>query len=90
MKSEQIIRSWKEEDYRLSLSEAEQALLPEDPAGLVELTDADLNEAGGGTDWTFITICTPSHVTFCVPTGDLLPCSWFGCPTWTPLLCYFW
>lgn len=41
-----VIRAWKDEEYRLSLSEAERAQLPEHPAGLVEVTDADVN--GGG------------------------------------------
>ena len=34
-----IVRAWKDEAYRHSLSEAEQAALPLHPAGLVELTD---------------------------------------------------
>jgi mersacidin/lichenicidin family type 2 lantibiotic len=40
-----IIRAWKDEDYRLSLSEAERALLPAHPAGLIELTDVELDAA---------------------------------------------
>jgi len=40
-----VIRAWKDPEYRLSLNEAERALLPEHPAGLVELEDADLNRA---------------------------------------------
>jgi mersacidin/lichenicidin family type 2 lantibiotic len=43
-----IIRAWKDEEYRLSLSEEQRALLPEHPAGLIELTDADLDNAAGG------------------------------------------
>ncbi len=43
-----IIRAWKDEEYRLSLSDAERAKLPEHPAGLIELTDADLNMVAGG------------------------------------------
>ncbi|MBA3711874.1 MAG: mersacidin/lichenicidin family type 2 lantibiotic [Pyrinomonadaceae bacterium] len=43
-----IIRAWKDEEYRLSLSEEQRALLPEHPAGLIELNDADLNQAAGG------------------------------------------
>jgi mersacidin/lichenicidin family type 2 lantibiotic len=42
------IRAWKDEEYRLSLSEAEQAQLPAHPAGLIELTDAQLDDAAGG------------------------------------------
>lgn len=34
-----IIRAWKNEEYRLSLRGAEQAMLPEHPAGLIELRD---------------------------------------------------
>ena len=39
-----IIRAWKDEEYRLSLGEA----APAHPAGLVELTDADLEQVAGG------------------------------------------
>jgi mersacidin/lichenicidin family type 2 lantibiotic len=48
MSIQDIIRAWKDEDYRLSLSEAERALLPEHPAGLIELTGAELDGVGGG------------------------------------------
>ena len=43
-----IVRAWKDEDYRASLSEAEQAMLPENPAGLVELADEDMSSMAGG------------------------------------------
>jgi mersacidin/lichenicidin family type 2 lantibiotic len=43
-----IIRAWKDEEYRLSLDETERTLLPAHPAGLVELTDADLELVAGG------------------------------------------
>jgi mersacidin/lichenicidin family type 2 lantibiotic len=48
MSHDNIIRAWKDADFRDSLSEKERALLPKHPAGLVELTDADLNGADGG------------------------------------------
>ena len=37
-----IIRAWRDSDYRRSLTQAERAQLPEHPAGLVELDDIDL------------------------------------------------
>ncbi|WP_459195199.1 mersacidin/lichenicidin family type 2 lantibiotic [Nostoc sp. FACHB-892] len=37
MSSLDIIRAWKDEDYRLSLSDSQRALLPDSPVGLVEL-----------------------------------------------------
>ena len=45
---DRIIRAWKDPEYRLSLSEEEQALLPENPAGAIELTDDELETAVGG------------------------------------------
>lgn len=39
-----MIKAWKDEDFRLSLSDEERALLPENPAGVVELTDEALDE----------------------------------------------
>ena len=44
-----IVRAWKDEIYRNSLSKAELAQLPENPASMIELTDADLDQATGGT-----------------------------------------
>ena len=34
-----IIRAWKDEEYRQSLSTEELKQLPENPAGLIELSD---------------------------------------------------
>ena len=45
-----IIRAWKDEDYRASLSDAERAMLPPHPAGLIELTDTDLDRAAGARE----------------------------------------
>ena len=43
-----IIRAWKDREYRLTLSEAERAALPEHPAGAIELPDGALDGAAGG------------------------------------------
>ncbi len=56
----EIIRAWKDEDYRNSLSEADRALLPQDPAGVVELSDQDLGFAEGGNDFSVtVTMTVP-------------------------------
>jgi len=44
-----VIRAWKDEDYRASLSEAQRAMLPENPAGFLELTDEELESVAGAT-----------------------------------------
>ena len=41
--------TWKDEKYRLNLSEADLTPLPDHPAGLIELTDADLGVTGSAT-----------------------------------------
>ncbi|QBD80928.1 mersacidin/lichenicidin family type 2 lantibiotic [Ktedonosporobacter rubrisoli] len=41
-----IVRAWKDESYRESLSEEERALLPENPAG-VELSESSLETVYG-------------------------------------------
>jgi mersacidin/lichenicidin family type 2 lantibiotic len=46
-----IIRAWKDETYRRGLGAAQRALLPDNPAGLIELTDADLGAILGGDEW---------------------------------------
>jgi mersacidin/lichenicidin family type 2 lantibiotic len=46
--SNKLVKAWKDEEYRLSLSEAERALLPENPAGSFELTDVELATVAGG------------------------------------------
>jgi mersacidin/lichenicidin family type 2 lantibiotic len=48
MSVEKIIRAWKDEAFRQSLSAAERALLPEHPAGLIDLTAAELDALTGG------------------------------------------
>jgi mersacidin/lichenicidin family type 2 lantibiotic len=48
MSLQNIIRAWKDAEYRASLSADERALLPEHPAGLIELADTDLDLAAGG------------------------------------------
>jgi mersacidin/lichenicidin family type 2 lantibiotic len=43
-----IVRAWKDEAYRLSLSEADRASIPAHPAGLIELDDEHLRMVLGG------------------------------------------
>ena len=43
-----IVRAWKDEAYRASLTDEERAALPEHPVGMIELDDAELGHVGGG------------------------------------------
>ena len=51
MSNRDVIRAWKDEEFRAGLSEADRARLPENPAGAVELPDDELGEVAGGA-WT--------------------------------------
>ena len=42
-----VIRAWKDPSYRATLTEGERAMLPSNPAGLVDLSDEELKEASG-------------------------------------------
>jgi len=46
MKKQQIIRSWRDPEYRESLTAAERAMLPAHPAAAIELSAAELALAG--------------------------------------------
>lgn len=51
MSHENIIRAWKDEEYRNSLSEEQRSQLPENPAGMIELSDEDMQAIAGGNFW---------------------------------------
>jgi mersacidin/lichenicidin family type 2 lantibiotic len=42
MLASHIIRAWKDEEYRMSLSQEELALLPEHPSGMIDPMDQEL------------------------------------------------
>jgi len=75
MTNSDVIRAWKDEDYRMSLSADELELVPENPAGLVEFFDGP-----AALDTIPPVICTvisilQSCITICVPiTQDPLGC----------------
>jgi len=58
-----IVRAWKDETYRQSLSEEQSSLLPANPAGTLELADTDLMSVyGGGISLTGKLIAIISNV----------------------------
>ena len=50
MSRSNVIRAWKDPVYRKSLSESELAELPPNPAGSIEISDAELGKVTGGSD----------------------------------------
>ena len=48
MSLRKTIRAWEDPEYRNGLSAAELADLPENPAGVIELTEAELGQVLGG------------------------------------------
>lgn len=43
-----IIRAWKDEEYRNSLTEEQRSQLPENPAGQIQLSDEEMEAVAGG------------------------------------------
>ncbi|GGA56964.1 hypothetical protein GCM10007416_32730 [Kroppenstedtia guangzhouensis] len=70
-----VIQSWTDPVYRASLSQAELAKLPHNPAGdaLSELSDADLNEVAGGVGCGNV----------CTWTKDCSICPSWSCWSWS-------
>lgn len=69
MSNNNIVRAWRDPAYRNSLSEAERQALPANPAGSIELSDADLGQVAGGAA-TYLT-CTK----YCtLPCTEKTPC----------------
>lgn len=72
MKKHQILTAWRDEEYLLSLSDAERAQIPEHPAGALEIEDDILRTITGG--------CAPSFVGGGCPTsGYCTPCQPVEC-----------
>lgn len=57
-----VIRAWKDPAFRASLSQQQRNELPQNPAGVVDLTDAELEATDGrgitvNTSDPFFTVC---------------------------------
>ena len=53
MSHENIVRVWKDENYRQSFTSEKQSLLPANPGEMLELTDAQLENAVGRRKFTY-------------------------------------
>jgi mersacidin/lichenicidin family type 2 lantibiotic len=83
MKKEQIIRAWKDPEYRASLTSEERAALPECPSGrsMTELDESELLGAVGGRkgqEYSVDTFRCPAPTFFCQET--LNSCGIVACP----------
>ena len=90
MSRDDIIRAWQDEEFRDSLSEDQQAALPDNPAGLVALNEDELNAintAAAATSWPCVggTIAITEFAS-CAPTCEE---TFFGgsCPFGTTGCC---
>lgn len=89
MSIEDIIRAWKDEDFRDSLDKDSSDMVPKNPAGLVELPEGELrNVAGAGgeepdavTGWVCVlTLACLTAGLSCLPSCSKTvvgTCAWF-------------
>ena len=64
MSLQELIRAWKDPEYRATLSEKQRARLPKHPAGSIELSEQELERIAGGS---------PTNVE-CHPTQGISDC----------------
>ena len=75
-----IIRAWRDEEYRNSLSQEAQASLPENPAGQVELTASEMEQAdGGSTTWICLSFAVSVQLCYSMWEGGSCAVTTFGC-----------
>jgi len=61
---ETVIRAWRDPEFRLGLSDVERSLIPDSPAGSIEIPDLEIGTPRAMTAWTIIM----SAMNFCVAT----------------------
>jgi mersacidin/lichenicidin family type 2 lantibiotic len=69
-----IVRAWKDEEYRNGLSQEELAQLPEHPAGVLELSDTEVDAVNGAGDKKTVT-----YALICAQTLLVALCNSMGC-----------
>jgi mersacidin/lichenicidin family type 2 lantibiotic len=69
MKKIDVIRAWRDEEYRNSLTEQERASLPENPAGMATVDGSALRSVNGGVSAG----CPTTFVASCVKPGQQCP-----------------
>ena len=80
-----VIRAWKDQEYRASLKDSELAMLPAHPAGAVEMPPDDLAFAGAN-EMSYPGVCT--CIGICPYTTDMIcftiefACTLLVCPPW--------
>jgi len=77
------IRAWKDESFRLTLTDDERSALPESPAGLIDLDDEDLGAVAGGdggiTDGGICATGWPCAAVISIAISKNMSCG--ACPT---------
>jgi mersacidin/lichenicidin family type 2 lantibiotic len=53
-----VIRAWKDDEFAGNLGEIDRKLFPENPAGLMAITDEEIDGVAGGTTGTLLTTLT--------------------------------
>jgi mersacidin/lichenicidin family type 2 lantibiotic len=65
-----IIRAWKDGEYRRGLSASQRASLPTHPAGDIELSEAEMGQVSGGNTESLWTGGCCSYNPLCGPTAS--------------------
>ncbi|MBW8875750.1 MAG: mersacidin/lichenicidin family type 2 lantibiotic [Acidobacteria bacterium] len=72
-KNVDVVRAWRDEEYRNSLTEEQRASLPENPAGFAMVDDSALRIITGGLRTTAVFSDCTTFVGSCVKPGQQCP-----------------
>ncbi|HEX4960527.1 MAG TPA: mersacidin/lichenicidin family type 2 lantibiotic [Thermoanaerobaculia bacterium] len=68
-----VVRAWRDEEYRNSLTEQELASLPANPAGMATVDDSALRSVTGGLRTKMVFEDCTTFVGSCVKPGQQCP-----------------
>ena len=71
-----IIRAWKDEGYRLTLSDDERTQIPDSPAGAIDLSDTELDYVSGASTEYLLTVGCCSNGGGLTNIGGTCTCTW--------------
>jgi mersacidin/lichenicidin family type 2 lantibiotic len=72
-----VVRAWKDAGYRATLSDSARDELPSNPAGMIDLSDVDLDDAAGARTELLLTLACCGGLT-----SDTCLCT-IICPSFT-------
>lgn len=76
MSTHDIIRAWRDEDFRIGIGAEQNSRLPESPIGYIELSDEELGAAVGADSYYYTCPCSIYICTIAYCYTPVRLCQW--------------